>query len=387
MYLPEVKVCALIIAIFCLRIFGLMMIVPVVPVSIDSIGGAGAFSAGLVIGAYGITQAILQLPLGYLSDIYGRKKIIFIGLLLLLIGSLIGYFAKTVEVMVLARVVQGSGAIGSTLLASIADNTSERNRTIAMAVCGASIAMSFFLSVILGPVVASNFGFKTIFLLIAFLSFVALCLLCLLPAQNKTNMDSVGVIDQIVTLLKNTNIIRMDFSILMLHFVYTSVFVLVPVMLLQQYSLDLGSHSSFYIACLLGSLFISVPFIIYAEKFRITKGVMFISILSFLLVFMFLTYPTSSVYSFGIVVTLFFAGFTFLESILPSMTSKIAPENARGITMALFSCCQFLGIFLGGMITGLLQHYFGSFILLVVVSVALFVWILIIRGFDGLHAR
>ena len=387
MYLSEVKVCALIIAIFCLRIFGLMMIVPVVPLSIGNLGGVGSFSTGLVIGAYGITQAILQLPLGYLSDIYGRKKIILIGLILLLVGSLIGYFAKTIEVMVLARVVQGSGAIGSTLLAAIADNTSERNRTIAMAVCGASIGISFFLSVILGPMVASNFGFEAIFLVIAILSFCAISLLYLLPGQNKVTPDSTGIIKQIITLLQDPNILRMDFSILVLHFVYTSVFVLVPVMLLQQYELNLGSHSLFYITSLLGSLVISVPLIILAEKFLITKKVMFASILSFLLIFMTLTKPLHSVLLFGVFMSLFFAGFTFLESILPSMTSKLAPTNAKGITMALFSCCQFLGIFFGGVVTGLLHHYFGSFILLLVVSIMLLIWMLIIRGIDGVYAR
>ncbi|MEE3003138.1 MAG: MFS transporter, partial [Pseudomonadota bacterium] len=153
----EVKVCSLLIAIFSLRIFGLMMIVPVLPVYLHTLDSDNSVFLGLIIGIYGFTQALLQIPLGYLSDIVGRKKVIFGGLLMLCFGSFIAYLAQSAYLMILGRAIQGAGAIGSTILAAISDHTSEKNRTLAMAFLGASVGISFFLSLIIGPVVASKF--------------------------------------------------------------------------------------------------------------------------------------------------------------------------------------------------------------------------------------
>jgi MFS family permease len=374
----ELKVCLLITAIFSLRVLGLMMILPVLPLYIASFNG-GAASVGLIVGVYGIVQAILQLPLGYLSDLYGRRPIILVGLLLLLLGSLVGYFTTSIKGMVIGRALQGSGAIGSTLLASLADNTSVKSRTVAMAVLGAFIGASFFLSLILGPVIAANFGFKAIFLFVATLSVIAILFLPSLPDSKNIAEQSSNIVGKLVKVVSNTDIIRLDCSIMLLHFFYTAAFVLVPVVLLHNYDMNIHSHSYFYATCLILSLPFSVTAIMRAEKYNFVTQALILALMSFLFLFTVIGFDLKNFLLFCLSIILFFAGFTYMESVFPSLVSKIVSKDIRGTAMGVFSCCQFLGIFFGGVVTGFLQEYFGNYGMfsLVIIILIIWVWVLV----------
>ena len=378
----ELKICLFITAIFSLRIFGMMMILPVLPIYIKDFSGS-VTSTGIVIGIYGIMQALLQLPLGFLSDRYGRRIILFVGLCLLMLGSLICYIATTVGALVIGRAIQGSGAIGSTLLATIADHTTKESRTLAMAILGATIGLSFFLAILVGPIITVYFGFKMIFLLTALLSLLALAFLYVLPENlSRVRDKSSSIVKNIKEVIKNTQLIRLDISILMLHFVYTSVFVLIPTLLVQNYKVLLNSHSYFYASTLLVSLLLSIPMILFAEKYKRVKSALLSAVTSYSVLFILIHYPSEYFYLLALAMVLFFAGFTYMESVLPSIASKIASDNTRGTAMGIYSCFQFLGIFLGGVTTGTLQHFFGSDVLLAVMIILMIAWTSIISGIN-----
>ena len=222
----EIKICCYIALVFSLRIFGLMLILPVISLYIDNYQGSSELMLGLVVGSYGIVQALLQVPLGMISDKIGRTKVIIFGLSMLAIGSFICFLSTSVYGLIIGRAISGAGAIGSTLLAALSDNTSSDSRTKAMAILGAFIGISFFVSLLLAPVAAVNIGFKQMFLLVMFLSLLALLFSSrFLPKKlTPVNRNNIAIASMLPAALLNKQLWIIYFGIWVLHAVYTALF-------------------------------------------------------------------------------------------------------------------------------------------------------------------
>ncbi|MEE3003552.1 MAG: MFS transporter, partial [Pseudomonadota bacterium] len=231
-------------------------------------------------------------------------------------------------------------------------------------------------------VVASKFGLKAIFALIMALTFLALLLLVLLlpNAPAKPNRENSPVKHMLTRVFYNSGLASMYFSIFLLHFVYTSLFIELPAILVSSLNLTVESHWLFYAKTILLSLVFLIPALYYAEKKAVTKELIVVAIFTFFLSFFVLTFYNQSHLLITAIVTLFFAGFSFLESVLPSLTSKCSPVALRGTAMGIFSSCQFLGIFLGGLIAGFFQEYFGQQAYFFFVSFLLLIWFFTSKG-------
>jgi predicted MFS family arabinose efflux permease len=358
-----------------LRMLGLFMIYPIFSQLASHYAGATAFTIGLALGSYGLTQGIFQLPFGWLSDRWGRKTVIVIGLLLFAVGSAMAALSTTITGLIAGRLVQGLGAIGSTTLAFISDVTHEEHRTRAMATAGGFIGLSFGIAIVLGPLLARAIGLAGIFWLTGFLALAAIALVLVVrppawshrpvPDRRRSAFRSV---------LAHRDLRRLDFGILIQHAVLTSLFLVLPQLTHRALGMDAADNWLLYLPLLAGAFVLSLPFVILAEiraAFRpsLRAGILALGIGLGLL----LAVPGSAV---GLVVGLglYFAAFTLLEALLPSWVSRITPVGFSGSGLGVYSSFQFLGIFLGGAVGGLVWAQAGIRGVLVLDLLALVAW-------------
>jgi MFS family permease len=125
--------------------------------------GATPTLVGIVVGGYALTQMIFQVPFGIMSDKLGRKGTIVTGLIIFAIGSLICALSTDIYTLMLGRLLQGAGAIGAVVTATISDLVKEEQRPKAMAMMGMFIGISFAVSMLAGPLVGAYLGFWTSF--------------------------------------------------------------------------------------------------------------------------------------------------------------------------------------------------------------------------------
>ncbi len=343
-------------AIFALRVFGFMAILPVLSLHAHIYTGASAKTIGLAIGVYGLFQALLQIPMGRCSDRYGRKPVVMLGLLLLALGSLVAANATSMTGLILGRALQGAGAIGSTLNAWCADVTDAEMRTRAMAVIGMTIGATFMLAMVLGPWIVDIWSLSGLFWVTFFLAIVAMLVVSVrLPGQH-TPTHATLVPERMVRVLAQPQLQRLNFGIMALHATYTATFIVLPKALQHVVHMPLWK---LYLPMLVVAALVSVPSMILAE----TKGRMRRIFLSSIVVLMMAT----SCWGLGgqglsMLASLqcFFMAFTVLEALLPSLTSKYAPVSGRGTAMGVYACAQYLGIFIGGTVGGMVHHYGGS---------------------------
>lgn len=348
-------------AIFAFRMLGLFMILPVFSTYADDLIGANRFLIGVAIGSYGLTQACLQIPFGFLSDCFGRKPIIALGLCLFALGSMVAAMSHSIYMMIIGRALQGTGAIGSTLIAFVADVTKEQNRTKAMAVVGLVIGTSFSVAMVLGIFLSSHIGLSGIFWVTAGLALIGLVILfTAVPTPPRTTLhrDSEAVPALFRSVLTNMDLLRLDFGIFCQHAILTATFIVVPIAL-EKY-IGMGSQQQWYLylPILIVSFLAMVPLIIVAEKRRKMKPIFLLAIACIGIAQVLLAFLHSYLWEFALSLCLFFTAFNLLEASLPSLISKIAPAGSKGTAMGVYSSSQFLGIFLGGASGGYLyQHY------------------------------
>ncbi|MCB1827686.1 MAG: MFS transporter [Coxiellaceae bacterium] len=347
--------------IMAFRMLGLFMILPVFSAHAVQIPGATATLVGLALGIYGLTQAGLQMPFGWLSDRIGRKPIIVIGLLLFAAGSVVAALSHNITNLIIGRALQGAGAIGSTALALVADLTREENRNKAMAFLGLSIGMSFSVAMIIGPIVNSWFHLSGIFWLTAGLSLIGLTLLARVPTPPKlvVHEDVEATPNKLSAIFKNSQLLRLNFGIFSLHLMLTALFIAIPILLTHTLKLSQMQQTTTYLIVLVLAFITMIPFIIIAEKKRKMKRT-FIGAVSTLLISQVLLYFFGAQpIIIGVLLFCFFTAFTLLEASLPSLISKIAPIQYKGTAMGVYSTSQFLGIFVGGSAGGLIFAHFG----------------------------
>lgn len=362
--------------IYAFRMFGLFMILPVFALYAENLPGATPFTMGLAIGIYGLTQAVLQIPFGMWSDRIGRKPVIFIGLLIFIVGSIIAGNATSIEGIIIGRAIQGGGAIAAALMALAADLSREEHRIKMMALIGISIGASFALSMVLGPIINAWIGISGIFYGTAVLGLVGIAILYLFvpdPVASHFHRDTEVATESVATALKDTQLLRLDFGILILHFVLMCVFLVMPLVLKNDMGIAADKHGHIYLPVFAFSLVLMLPFIIIAERKRAMKQV-FVGGIVVLMVANLIFLNTHNMWYTIIALVIFFAGFNLLEASLPSLVTKTAPATLKGTAMGMYSSSQFLGAFAGGAIGGYAHQTWGIDGVYITVLVALSLW-------------
>ncbi len=364
--------------IYAFRMLGLFMIMPVFALYAEHLPGATPFLMGLALGIYGLTQALLQIPFGMWSDRVGRKPVIFIGLLIFAAGSLIAGSAHSIEGIIVGRAIQGGGAIAAALMALAADLSREEHRTKMMALIGASIGAAFALSMVLGPLVNQYLGISGIFYgtsLMAVAGMVILAVFVPRPLHSHFHRDTQVASASIFDVLKNSQLLRLDLGIFILHLVLMCVFLVLPLILQENLNFPSTRHWQIYLPVFVASLLIMVPFIILAERRGLMKPVFLGAIASLLLaVTMLELFSQTSIAGLVAALVLFFAGFNLLEASLPSLVTKTAPATQKGTAMGMYSSSQFLGAFSGGVIGGAAHQHWGVNGVFSAALVALLIW-------------
>lgn len=348
--------------IMSLRMLGLFMVLPLFSLYAHQLIGATPVLIGLSMGIYGLTQALFQIPFGAWSDKAGRKKIITLGLIIFAAGSILSASTHTIWGMIIGRALQGAGAVGSTIIALMADLTRENQRTKAMAIIGMTIGMSFSLAMLLGPLLNPWLHVNGIFWLAAGFSILAIFILhkwVPQPAKTTWHADTEPERHSVLTVLKIPELARLNISIFMLHAIFTASFVVIPISLQVQAGLNENHQWMLYLPILLLAFICSIPCIIIAEKKHRLKQFFILAI--FMLgcaEFIFWLFAGSIPFS-AFSLFLFFTGFSILEAFLPSLVSKTAPAARKGTALGIYSCSQFLGIFAGGSLGGWLYGTIG----------------------------
>ncbi len=349
-------------SLFSLRMLGLFMILPVLTLYAEHLVGTTPLLIGLAIGAYGLTQACFQIPFGMLSDRWGRRRIIILGLVIFALGSVVAALADSIIGVIAGRALQGAGAIAAAVMALAADLSREEQRTKFMAVIGVSIGISFALAMVLGPVLNSWVGVKGIFWITAGLALLGILVTWLIvpqPAISRRHRDTAPVPELFRRVLADGQLLRLDFGIFSLHMLLTATFVALPLALRDVAGLDSARHWELYLPALALSVAAMVPFIILAERKRRMKSVFLGAILALCLTELGLLKWHDSVLGVAVMLFVFFTAFNLLEATLPSLIAKMAPPDAKGTAMGVYSSSQFLGAFVGGGLGGLALGIFG----------------------------
>lgn len=356
----EFRVVASLASIFALRMLGLCMLLPVFALEAGNFSYANKQLIGVAIGAYGLTQALLQIPFGILSDRYGRLRIILLGLALLLLGSLIAASAQSIYGLIIGRVLQGTGAIGSVVIATLADNTREQVRTRAMAVLGISIGGAFVLAMILGPWITQVFGFRGVFWCTAGLAIGGILLL-VISIPRSSNIQSyvkVASFRQTLTdILANHKLLSLNYGVFVLHTSLAAVFLVLP-LLIQNSGYAPSNLWKLYFVALGVALPMAMSFITLGERREQIDLLQLLAVVGLLIAEIFLGVVNQKAGIF-ISLSLFFTAFCILEASLPTLVSKYAPTANRGAAMGVYSSLQFLGVFFGGIMGGWLHDRFG----------------------------
>jgi predicted MFS family arabinose efflux permease len=367
-------------AIYMLRMLGMFLILPVFSVLARDIPDATPMLVGLAISAYGLTQAVFQIPFGLWSDHYGRKRIITLGLIVFVLGSAVAAMSDSIYGIIAGRALQGAGAVAAVVMALAADLTREEHRTKAMALIGISIGISFALSMVLGPVLSNWLGLKGLFWVItglATLSIVVLHTVVPNPVNSRFHRDAQVRTGSFARVLANRELLRLDFGIFCLHLILTASFVVLPLVLTDRLGLPAEQHWHLYLPVFVLAMISMVPFVILAEKKRKMKpvfigfiGLVALSDLGFVGL-------SDSFWPVFLLLYVFFTGFNLLEATLPSMVSKTAPPDLKGTAMGVYSTAQFLGAFAGGTGAGWLYGQHGIASVFIYCVAAALLWLIV----------
>jgi predicted MFS family arabinose efflux permease len=370
------------------RMLGLFMVLPVLTLHMGDYAGASPMMLGLTLGAYGLTQAILQIPLGLLSDKIGRRPVIIGGLVMFVAGSIFAATADSMVGLMIGRGMQGMGAIASTLMAMVTDLTSEENRTKAMAAIGGSIGLSFMVAMILGPMIASSAGLSGIFWLTAGLGLLGILLFVSLVPKAvvvQQNRETLADIKHIGQLLRNPTLMRLNLGIFALHLALMAAFVVIPTILTDELGVANEDLWWVYGALLGGGFLAMIPVMILGERYRRQK-LTFVSAVALLAISMLVLGLQRGAMLTPFMLLAFFAAFNLLEASLPSWLSKVCPVGNRGTAMGIYSSSQFFGAFAGGVLGGWSLQYYGVNGLFLLIAAVLGIWWLLSLGLQSPRA-
>ena len=374
----ELRAAGSLAAVFSVRLLGLFMVYPVFAAYARGLSGASPYLIGEALGIYGLTQGLLQIPFGLLSDKIGRKVMIVLGLVLFAAGSAVAAASTSIDGMIIGRALQGAGAVGSVILALVADLTREDNRTKAMALVGITIGASFMVALVAGPILSNIIGVPGIFWLMVVLAAVGIAITQFAvpsPQHLRVHRDAEAVPALIGAVLRNTELFRLDIGIFALHAMLTASFLVVPGLLRGTLGIAVHDQWMVYLPVLVVSVAVMVPAIIVAEKYRRMKGVFVGSVLALLISQLMLGFGADNIYVLLAGLVVFFSAFNVMEASLPSLITKTAPAEAKGTAMGLYSSLQFLGIFTGGVIGGFAHQHGGDGAVFILTAALSLVWL------------
>lgn len=367
-------------AVYGLRMLGMFLILPVFALYAPTLeGGESKVWIGFALGAYGLTQALLQLPLGMASDKYGRKKIIYIGLMVFAAGSFMAAVASDIYWLTFARALQGAGAVSAAVIALLADLTRDEVRTRAMAMIGMTIGLTFAVSMVLGPVLAELIGVDGTFTLTGILTILAMgAIVFLVPNPEKCTFhaDAQTQKKSLSMVLKDVQLLRLNFGIFALHSAQMALFMAMPLALVKL-DLPVSEHWYIYFPVMLLSLVLMVPAIVVGETRNKLKAIFLMAIGLMVIAQLGMAFMLDSLSAIFIWLSLYFVAFNILEASLPSLISKIAPTQAKGTAMGVYNTSQSLGLFMGGVVGGFVFANYGFTGIFVFCSILMIIWFFI----------
>lgn len=367
--------------IFGLRLLGMFVILPVFAIYAEHLpGGDNLTLVGLAIGAYGLTQALLQIPFGWWSDRYGRKPVVYIGLVIFAVGSFVAALAPNIYMVIFGRMLQGAGAISAAVIAMTADLTREDQRAKAMAMIGSTIGVAFALSLVASPWLNSLIGVPGIFALTGVLALGAMLVMWrVIPDAPQVPPAPGRALKDFWHLLTDPQLARLNWGIFALHAVLMALFIVVPFGL-RDAGLPVGSHWQVYLPVMLGSFVLMMPAVLQAGNPVLLRRWFILSIVVLLAAHLALPWLQSSVWLLSLFLLAFFSPFNALEAMLPTLTTRLAPAHAKGTAIGLYSTIQFFGTFLGASAGGVLYKNWGVDAVIGFDIVLLAIWLILALG-------
>jgi MFS family permease len=351
-------------ALFAVRMLGLFLILPVFAVHAPSLaGGDNLTLVGIALGAYGLTQSVLQIPYGMAADRFGRKRTIVVGLVLFAAGSFIAAAASDIYVTIFGRAVQGAGAISAAVMALAADLTREEHRTKTMALIGGSIGLMFALSLVAAPALYLAVGMGGIFGLTGVLALLGIWVtLQVVPPEPAAHVHAAPDLGPVTLggVLRNVELLRLNFGILVLHVAQLAMFVVVPPLLVERGGLGVGDHWKVYLPVVLASFVLMIPPLLMAERRGRSRRLFLGSIALIAAAQVWLTGWATGLGNIVLGLLAFFVGFNLLEAAIPSLVTRVAPTRARATALGVYNTTQAFGLFAGGALGGVFAGQFGA---------------------------
>lgn len=376
----ELRAGASLAGVYGLRMLGLFFILPVFAVHAPNLrGGADLTLVGIAIGGYGLAQGILQIPFGMASDRWGRKPMIYAGLLVFAAGSFLGIAAADIWTAIAARILQGAGAINSVAMALAADLTREQHRTKIMAMIGGTIGAMFAVSLVGAPVLYRYIGMGGIFALTGALALLAIAVVkYFVPNPPPPAAQVKAAAGQRARVLDPEQM-RLNAGIFILHIVLYAMFVVMPPLLIGA-GLPLSEHWKLYLPALLVSFVLMVPPILYADRKNRPKPILLGAVALLTVVEGLLAAGGAGIAVHAALMLGFFAAFNVLEAMLPALVSRIAPSHGRGLAIGVYNTTQTLGVFFGGLIGGAVAKYYGPHAVFATCAVLSLLWLIAALG-------
>ncbi len=373
---------------YMVRMLGLFMVLPVLALAAERFADATPLLIGLALGAYGLPQALLQIPFGLLSDFIGRKRTIVAGFLIFIAGSLVAAAADTMTVLIVGRALQGTGAVAAVIMALATDLIRAERRPEAFAFIGMGIGLAFMLAVIVGPVIDARLGLRGVFLISAALGVVAVALVTFAlpsvkPAVVRDKAATIAAAgSNLLQVLRDRNLLRLNASVFFLHLIMTANFFLLPGLLEQRLGIERASHWMFYAPVLMGSFLLIFPLLRLARRQHRLKELLLIAVALLGVSQVFSFFLQATWLSVIATMVLFFAAFNYLEASLPALVGRFCAPETKGVSMGMFSNGQFLGAFAGGVSAGGMASVWGDQAIYLVNAGAAVIWWMLLAGID-----
>ena len=374
-------------SLYAFRMLGLFLILPVFAVHAHALpGGNEPLLVGLVLGVYSLTQGLLQLPFGMASDRFGRKPVIVFGLVLFAIGSVVAAQATDLVWTIVGRALQGTGAISAAVTACIADLTRDSQRTKAMGLVGASIGLTFALSLVAAPLLYEWIGMSGLFHLTGAMALVGIAIVLFAvppleaPARRAATDGSRLERTRLREVALDAELVRLNVGIFALHLVQMAMFVVLPAWLVERAQLPLADHWKVYLPVVVASFVLMVPPIAWGERAGRLRAVVLGSIALVLAAQLGYAAQPVGVWTFAVLLLVFFAAFNVLEATVPSMVSRLAPPDVKGTALGIYNTVQALGLFAGGALGGWASSRFGGVAVFVLCAVTMAVWFAVALG-------
>jgi len=366
--------------VYVLRMLGLFMVMPVIAIAAMDYPDYSPLYVGLAVGGYGLTQAALQIPMGMLSDKWGRKPVIMLGLAVFALGSFIAAMSDTMLGMVVGRVLQGAGAIAGAIMALATDVSRESQRAKVLAVIGIAIGFSFYLAVLLGPLIANAWGMAGIFGVTGLLALLCMPLILWVVPQTSivSSGDTLPQKGQLSTLFFSSQLWRLNVSVLLLHMLITLLFTQLPLTLLN-FDLALEDHWSLYLP-VLGASIVGLVIMMGMARGRTPKSYLFTAVVMLAVALACLSGLDQRWWLVLSACILFFVGFNYLEANFPALVSSIAPAGQKGTAMGIYASFQFFGAFLGGILSGVITELASREIVYAIGAGAALLWLVLLMG-------